>query len=155
MSGFDDNELVLLQPSANLKTDARHIKLITLDAQGTNIDLWSHEFYSWLNYIGQVWLIMPGSSEVMSFEGIFAEYFQESGDDSTKQLLMKKAKHTAYVEIISEQIIDLTNEQETSGIGSRLVSPLKTNIAIPGSCVSLRHQTVRGHSAARLVPGSA
>ena len=41
----DSDMLLLLEPSANVKTDSRYIKPVILDAQGTNHDKWSNQFF--------------------------------------------------------------------------------------------------------------
>ena len=46
----------------------------------------------------------------MTFENCFSKYFSDTIDENTQQLLLKKAQATAYLEMLGNEIIDLTHE---------------------------------------------
>ena len=111
----DEHDLALTQPRATLKVDTKHIKLVTLDSQGKNHEQWSHAFFEWLEYLQQVWLILPGSSTVMTFESCFSKYFKDAVDSKTQALLLRKAHTTAYLEMLGNEIIDMSTDDSFFG----------------------------------------
>jgi hypothetical protein len=121
MTSFEIDDLDLCEPSLNLETNLKYVKCINLDSQASNLHQWAHSFYSWLTYIGQTWLIMPSSSEIVSFEEGYSQYFHNTIPDSVKAKFQQKAEISAWMEI--SETANTTRKNDLTSANSLMKSP--------------------------------